>query len=218
MASYIATVESEAERDPTLQILLDFIRNTDFDSMVANITLVTFKDSHNAGTIIRCPQKIRTDDLEQSLNDGETDHQLLVVENLTPRVLETIGRLWDIDPNFFRDYVDDSEWYRLNEVREHLSALQFVQNQSSHVHFRFVGPREVRVINIKNAENQFEDPVKQDKRKTTVPRIAGMFRPRDQLNPKNDEICKFKPVVLTRQKAVVWFGKGNSQSLKGEFL
>jgi len=218
MESYKATVQSEAKTDPVLKKLQAFMENKKLDEMTADITSVTFEDNHNASTGIRCVKNVTADGLEQHLKDGMSDHQLLVVENLTPRVLKTIGRIWDVDPQFFRDYVDDSEWYRFNEVQDHLPALQYVQDQSSHVCFRFIGPREIIYTDGRKPDKTLEDPVIPAPRKTTVSRIAGMFYPRGRLDLETKKISQLKPVVLTRQKAAAWFSKDNDKGrLRGEF-
>jgi hypothetical protein len=47
---------------------------------------------------------------------GEPPLRLFIVEDLSQQVIESLGSRFDIDPNFFRDQIDDYVWYNTRDA------------------------------------------------------------------------------------------------------
>jgi len=61
------------------------------------------------------------DGLEDALRGGSGNDsadrpvRLLIVEDLSSRVIEILGARFDIDPAFFREHIDDYSWYNIRD-------------------------------------------------------------------------------------------------------
>lgn len=189
-----------ARNFPCFTRLNDFFQQPVVYNATASITMVEFFEQANPSVHI----EVKETDLERYLASGSS-YQLCIIENVTPGVLALLGGYWKVDPQFFLDHLDSSEWYRLREIEDHLPALISVQEQSHHVHFRFIGPREVHPYDLSDAYPHIPDPIEQDSSNTVVARIAGA------LNPLGRDGKSFAPVVMTRQTATAWFDSSDQK-------
>jgi hypothetical protein len=76
--------------------------------------------------------------LEKALK--EEGRKLLLVENLTPKVVNLLHDNWKIPFDFFISHVENSDWYDLPNIQEHLPHLRSVRQ--NHIRFQFIGTRE----------------------------------------------------------------------------
>jgi hypothetical protein len=72
-------------------------------------------------------------------------HRLLLVENLTPKVITLLGEHWKVPPDFFLADLENSNWYNLLNIPQNLPGLSSVQNRDGYVRFQFIGPREFEI-------------------------------------------------------------------------
>lgn len=70
-------------------------------------------------------------------------HRLFLVENLGPATLARLGAHFDVDPQFWADHEENSFWYGINDVADHLPALPSVDAAQSFLRFRFVPARTI---------------------------------------------------------------------------
>lgn len=212
--SYQKFVASTVSKGSFSTLLQRFFGRSNLNNVTASITIAQFSKSPNSCTQIKIHHVGEEAGLEDLLTTGENLRQLCIVENATPRVLALLGRYWKVDPRFYHDYLENAEWYRLGEIEDHLPALLSVQGQSNHIHFRFIGPREVHCDDPNERCPRLPDPLEQDLERVIDPqlaRIAGV------LHPLSREGKSFAPVIMTRQKAAAWFDAGVGKSwLKGE--
>lgn len=180
----------------------------------AHITAITFSKQD-------MPSKPRTiineSELKKELERG-LDHELFIVENITPKVLTLLGGHYRVDPQFFLDYLDavlpprpnaketdPLPWYRLGNIEEHLPVLRSVQSKMDHIHLRFIGSREYQPEDAKESPIKLPDRIEPDLSKSSVERIAGGYNP----IPRDDK--SFYPIAMTRHCAAAWFDGEGSQ-------
>jgi hypothetical protein len=118
--------------------------------------------------------------------------QLYIVQDLSPRTLEIFGPHWDIDPQFFLDYLDlvpkevskDEErkvkptpWYRLGDIDYHLPPLRSTHPDMEHVVIRHIGPMEYRHEDNNVAPTYVPDRFSSDVHSAYVERVGGGHNP-----------------------------------------
>lgn len=99
------------------------------------------------------------DKLEKALSEQGIGNQLFIVNDLSPRAVRLFGGYWNIDPQFFLDYIDvlpkdnaranergirPAPWFRHEDIEHHLPMLRSMDAERQHVTIRYVGPREHR--------------------------------------------------------------------------
>jgi len=116
----------------------------------ARITAIKFRN----GSVPSKESDINELELENQLKhrNDPNDHQLFIVENITPNVVALIGHYCKVDPQFFLDYLDAvllSEfnpihslhnsrvmetlpWARLGKIWEHVKLFETKLPQNSH--------------------------------------------------------------------------------------
>src|SRR5258707_15169024 len=83
-------------------------------------TNVVILDFPSSGSPIRRNFTI-ANELETTLHNApnidlaKTTTRLIVVEDLSRRVIEILGSKFDIDPTFFRGHIDDYAWYNIRD-------------------------------------------------------------------------------------------------------
>jgi hypothetical protein len=165
LKQYKDFVKLIAKRIPTFGPLNQFLNTPgEHHNLECKITSIRFK--YRSTLHRECPinlKKKATDystkwnDLEQWL--GEDCHQILLIENLTPCVLNVLGEKWEVSPEFFLSHLENSDWYKEQNIAEHLPALRSVDQ--SHIRFQFVAPREYVINGNSNALDKWKKPRKQ---------------------------------------------------------
>ncbi|KAJ4073263.1 hypothetical protein NW761_014302 [Fusarium oxysporum] len=151
--------------------------------------------------------------------DMDSSRQIFIVENITPKVIRLFGGLWNVDPQFFLDYIDavpaemditkeetsprpeliPTAWYRHQAVEGYLPILKSMSTRYDHVSFRFVGPREYK----REYCCKVSERMKPDMKKINVERIAGVHVPITRKLGKEGR--QFDNVAMTRHCASIWF-------------
>lgn len=190
----------------------------------SRMTVITFSKTNPPTE----PLNVAESDLETELAK-RIDHQLFIVENISPTVVAQLGGYCNVDPQFFLDHIDASlaesehrtptsspnrkevepiPWYRFRNIDEHLPLLRSVQSSIDHVHLRFIGSREYHCEHGDALKMELPDRIMQDLGRSNVERIAGGYNP----VPRDKE--QFDPVALTRHGATAWF---SGQGRQGEW-
>ncbi|KAF5972530.1 hypothetical protein FBULB1_8696 [Fusarium bulbicola] len=135
------------------------------------------------------------------------------------QVIRLFGGLWNVDPQFFLDYIDavPSEmdvtkeetsyrpnlipmaWYRHQAVEGCLPILKSMSTRYDYVSFRFIGPREYKREDSCKVLERMEP----DMKKMNVERIAGLNVPITRKLGKGGR--QFDNVAMTRHCASIWF-------------
>ena len=88
-------------------------------------------------------------DLSQAFKKDQDTHddvhvRLLVVEDLSRDVIETLGSRYDIDPHFFRGFISDYMWHNIRDPWVELPDLDIITRKHSYLHVRYVQTRYFR--------------------------------------------------------------------------
>jgi hypothetical protein len=111
-----------------------------------NVTVLDFDKDYNNE---RNDYKTITS-LQQQFNKGPTDTndkvhaRLVIVEDLSRDVIETLGARFDIDPLFFRQHISDYTWYNNRDPWVEYSEMDLVTNQRNFFHMNYVQCRYFR--------------------------------------------------------------------------
>jgi hypothetical protein len=150
------------------------------------------------------PIDVKEENLEKSLAEDK-EGKLYIVENISSSVAALFGGTWNVDPQFFLDYLDDAPWWRIVDVEPHLDALPSVRKtQSDHIAFRFVAPREFHALDANEPPRRIPDRLEAVQLAGGIKKIGGA------LNPIPRDGREFHPVGLIRRAAAVWFGPDSS--------
>lgn len=145
--------------------------------------------------------------------------QIFIVENITPKAVRLFGGLWNVDPQFFLDYIDavpdeidvtkeetssrgdliPTPWYRHQAVEGYLPVLKSSSTRYDHVSFRFVGLREYKREDFCKVPER----IKPDMKKMNVERIAGVHVPITRKLGREGR--QFDNIAMTRHCASIWF-------------
>jgi hypothetical protein len=169
-----------------------------------------------------------TDKLTEVLStepDPLTRCRLFIVENVCPGTIALLGGHFDIDTQFFADYLTNVSWYRIENVLERIPALPSNQKthdfqQIRHLDFRTIdrisrnaseSPSDIAKVISTGRFYRVSDPLSDgksyksftypDSTTTRIQRKAGKLLPRSR---KGKE---FKPILCTRQVTLIWFQK-----------
>ncbi|KAM0492522.1 hypothetical protein ACHAP8_009877 [Fusarium lateritium] len=130
---YLAHIKSLSTAWPTLKYLADFmevsttplrwnfLRDNEAERKEriqrTNVTVLDFSQDGNV-TRRRCTV---ADELNDELRRNsrptfeKSSLRLIVVEDLSRSVVETLGAMFDIDPAFFRQHIDEYSWYNIRD-------------------------------------------------------------------------------------------------------
>lgn len=123
--------------------------------------------------------------------DENEESQLFIVQDLSPHALKIFGGHWNVDPQFFLDYlyvvtreaasdrrqIIPTPWYRLGDIENHLPLLRSTDADMEHVTIRCIGPREYRPLNPKSPTPRVPDRFEPDLQSTYVERLGGGHNP-----------------------------------------
>ena len=207
--AYGKWLKSVASRFPKFKVLNAFANSPQPGSQnlshISDITVITFSDA-NEPTF----QSMKESELEEEL-EKDVNHQLFIVENISPEVMKLLGYFCDVDPQVFLDYLDATlkpgtntlvplPWYRLESIEEHLPVLRSVQSQADHIHIPFIGAREYHPVDPKEPRKKLPDRIVSEGQT----RVAGGHNP----IPRDDK--HFHSAALIRFGATVWFDRNVS--------
>jgi hypothetical protein len=162
---------------------------------VTKITYMWFGEHELPGN----PTEINEDSLQDTLAEDK-ECKLYIIENISPSVIACLGGSWDVDPQFFLDYLDDLPWWRIEDVESHLKPLPSVlQAQSDHFVLKFLASREFQSLDGN------EKPIAIPERIEALELSSGRKQIGGGLNPIPRNGRKFHPIGLIRRTAVVWF-------------
>jgi hypothetical protein len=200
-------VATTASKVPSFQRLHTFLQSGCLNYNDLNKSRGITKISYIAFGERELPTKpidIKEENLEKSLAEDK-ESKLYIVENISPSVAALFGGTWNVDPQFFLDYLDDTPWWRIVDVELHLDALPSVRKtQSDHIAFKFVAPREFHAL------DESEPPRKIPDRLEAVQLASGIKKIGGAQNPIPRDGREFHPVGLIRRAAAVWFGPDSS--------
>ena len=152
----------------------------------SNIFLLHFRDQSLLDI-----KPVKEQNLDEELKKDEGS-QLYVVQDLSPRTLAILGPRWNIDPQFFLDYLDlvpreastdnkrkvkPTPWYRLGDIDYHLPPLRSTHSDMEHVVIRYIGPIEYRHEDENVAPPYVPDRLNSDVRSAYVERVGGGHNP-----------------------------------------
>jgi hypothetical protein len=137
----------------------------------------------------------------QSLTENSSSSQLIIVENICPETLALLGGFYDIDIQFFAEYISVVTWYQMYEdVPERLPALPSTRNSEDFLLLRYVSTRQLHEgDDFGTLEGS--SILLPDMEKTRSGHSAGLLKPISA--PKR----KFPPMAFTRQCVNVWCKK-----------
>ncbi|TRX88044.1 hypothetical protein FHL15_011046 [Xylaria flabelliformis] len=212
---YLQFIKSISTAWPHLRYLADFmevstiplkwevIRNNKAERQDrAQRTNISILDSSYTGTTLYKNRVTKWDELKMSLEVRLVENtalRLILVEDLSRQVIEILGAKFDIDPNFFRDHIDDYSWYNIRDrwmVPTNLTASVWRQKW---IRVRFVRPRYFRTKELLQ------------KAREESARFNIYRRPEDDLN-QWPEIDGEGVVGLTRTKVSMWVDHSSSEN------
>ena len=150
--TYEEIVKLTKEGIPTFVPLHKFLLEGD-NRLDCKITLVEFEDdSPKLGEPKQEkriePRKVEISALGNELKKLELTegHRLLLVENLTPKVITLLGEHWKVPPDFFLAHLENSNWYNLLNIPQNLPGLSSVQSPDGYVRLHFIGPESLKSL------------------------------------------------------------------------
>lgn len=215
---YLKFIKSISAAWPHLRYLADFmevstiplkwevIRNNEAERRErAQRTNVSILDFPRAGGAVKQTRVTSFDKLELSIEEmpsAQPPNRLILVEDLSRRVIETLGAKFDIDPNFFRGHIDDYSWYNIRDRWMDPPNLTSSMQRQKWIRLRFVRPRYFRT----------SDMLQKAREESAWFNIYR--RPEDDLN-RWAEIDGEGVVGLTRTKVSIWMGNSGDQVRPG---
>lgn len=164
-------------------------------------TNVVTLDFPSSGTPVR-KTITSAQELESSLREISGNQRksiptrMIIVEDLSSRVIEILGSKFDIDPAFFRDHIDDYSWYNIRDTWMNPPNLSTALSKQSWTRVRFVRPRYFRT------KESFQ------KARDESNRFNVLRRPDDDQNqwPFMDGAAI---IGLIRTRALIWVGNSS---------
>jgi CorA-like Mg2+ transporter protein len=137
-----------------------------------------------------------------SLADATPSSQLIIVENICPKTLATLGGTYDIDPQFFAEHINILSWYRMDEkVPERLPSLPSTKKREDFLVIKYV---ETREIELSDDASIAESVLWPDPSETRIRQSAG------KLEPVSKPGKTFPRMAFTRQTVSIWCQKKTS--------
>jgi hypothetical protein len=105
-----------------------------------NISVVEYGDEMSS-------KDLRTaDELDEFLGDMNQEgaaqkHRLLVVQDLSTRVIEKLGSAFDIEPGIFRSHIGDYVWLNTRDPQAEIPDLESFSVKSNYFSAQYVSPR-----------------------------------------------------------------------------
>jgi hypothetical protein len=219
--SYLTSMQQIAPSEPSLRPLYEFLNDTSSQSP-AQFSIVTI--SHGpSGDLFSTKHIEGCEELAKELQENHTSTSknscLFIVENICPDAIILLGERFNIDPQAFADHVNNTSWYRIDDVADRIPALPSSQKLDSFLQLRYIETR--KLLNVQcpitvakantsssgydgcvldedlfSDSRSFARPVETT---TRVPRKAGKFIPRARQNQK------FPPLLCVRQVITAWF-------------
>lgn len=161
-----------------------------------NVAILDFPASGNQ----TCKRFTNADELETELlktaKPGfvKTPVRLLIVEDLSRRIIEILGARFDIDPSFFREQIDDYSWYNIRDQWMDPPNLKASTRHRNWIRVRFVTARYFRT----------RDSYKKAREDSN--RFNVFRRPDDDQN-RWSYMDEGAVVGLTRTRSSIWIGK-----------
>jgi len=167
--------------------------------------------------------KTLTNELVNSQSQKESCN-IFLVENICPATIALIGGFFDINPQFFADHVKNGDWFKDQDLMDHIPALPSSQKWHDFLQVRFIQTLAVAkpspsTLELNRTPTTFEmnkgikgsggdtaqhpsqDYLEPDETITRLPRKAGKMIPRAR-DDRNLEL-----LLCTKQSITVWFGK-----------
>jgi hypothetical protein len=172
-----------------------------------NVSIVEYGDQMSS-QVLRTPDELDAF-LEGLHNDGEAQkHRLLVVQDLSTRMIENLGVAFDIEPGFFRSHIGDYVWLNTRDPQAEIPDLEALSISSNYFSAQYVSPRyfenKEQLIKAKAQAESFN----------VLRRIDhdGRFKTWSDM-PGSD-------VGLVRSKVSLWVrpNKGSNQGWLGNYL
>jgi hypothetical protein len=105
-----------------------------------NISVVEYGDEMSSKDL-RTPDEL-DEFLEQLNQEGTTQkHRLLVVQDLSTRMVEKLGSTFDIEPGFFRSHIGDYVWLNTRDPQAEIPDLESFSVKSNYFSAQYVSPR-----------------------------------------------------------------------------
>jgi hypothetical protein len=149
---------------------------------------------------------------------------IFLVENICPATIALLGGFFDINPQFFADHVKNGDWFKDQDLMDHIPALPSSQKWHDFLQVRFIqtlavakpSPSTLELNRTPTtfemdkgiegrggdtAQNPSQDYLEPDETIIRLPRKAGKMIPRAR-DDRNLEL-----LLCTKQSITVWFGK-----------
>lgn len=148
------------------------------------------------------------------------DCKLLIIENICGKTITTLGKKFDIDPQFFVDHLNTEPWYRILNIAERTPALPSRRKLHDFVCLQYIEAHTVSnsqcEVSAESADlesglngydvNDARSYMEPDPLTTRIPRKGGKLRPRARKGRA------FKKMLCTRQVISIWFKKGDTDT------
>jgi hypothetical protein len=221
--AYRDIVRRLAEAIPTYKTLDHFVNVTKHTCQnPPKVTIVSINPespNSNKPTSMETKDFIGPTELAQYLASPGSNQscRLFLIENLCPDTIAILGGHFDMDPQFFADHIDNTSWYRIMEVADHIPALPSRKKTHDFLQLRHIETRiftdSPKFKSLFNSPSQTADieaarvpnsgyestTVLPDITTTRIPRKAGRIIPKSRKN------VNFEPLLCTRQVVTVWF-------------
>jgi hypothetical protein len=197
---FVATMASKVSSFQRLHAFLQSgcLNHNDLDKPrgMPKISYIAFREND----LPTKPVDINEENLKESLAENK-ESKLYIVENISPSITAVLGGTWNIDPQFFLDYLDDAPWWRINDVEQHLNALPSIRKtQFNHIVSRFIASREFYSPDASELTGRIPDRLEAAELASGMKKICG------GLNPLPRDGREFHPVGMIRRSVGVWFG------------
>jgi len=105
-----------------------------------NISVVEYGDQMSSRDL-RTPDEL--DEFLEGLvvNNEAQKHRLLVVQDLSTRMIEKLGSTFDIEPGFFRTHIGDYVWLNTRDPQAEIPDLEAFSIKSNYFNSQYVSPR-----------------------------------------------------------------------------
>lgn len=219
--SYLTTIQQLAQSQPSLRPLYEFLNDTSSQSPT-KFSIVTIGQGP-PGDLFPTKHIEGCEELAKELQENHTSTSenscLFIVENICPDAIILLGERFNIDPQAFADHINNTSWYRINDVADRIPAIPSSQKIDTFLQLRYIETRKLLNVQCPIAaakantsgagydgcvldEDLFSDSrsfARPDETTTRVPRKAGKFIPRARQNQK------FPPLLCVRQVITAWF-------------
>jgi len=220
-SSYLTTIQQLAQSQPSLRALYGFLNDTSSQSLT-QISLVTIGQGPH-GDMFPTKHIEGYQELAKELQENHTFTSknccLFIVENICPAAIILLGERFNIDPQAFADHVNNTSWYRIDDVTDRIPALPSSQKLDTFLQLRYIEMRKLLNVQCPIAAAKadtsgakydgcvLDGDLFSDSRSfmcpaettTRVPRKAGKFIPRARQNQKSP------PLLCVRQVITAWF-------------